>query len=206
MKEVKKQGRTVEEAVDAALVELKTTRERVDVEIVEEAKKGLFGFVGSKPAVVNVVMKPDPLEIAQTFLQSVTDEMGISVEIKGQQDGENIEIELSGDKIAILIGKRGNTLNALQYLTNLAVNRQTDEFVRIVLDAENYRAKRTETLEQLAVRLSEKVETTGKKVSLDPMPSMERKIIHVALKDRKGIETHSEGKDPHRRVIIIPSQ
>lgn len=206
MKEVEKQGRTVDDAIDAALLELNTTRDKVDIEIVEEAKKGLFGLVGSRPAVIRAVMKADPVEIAESFLKSVTDDMGLSVDLHSKRDGENIEIELSGDKIAILIGKRGSTLNALQYLTNLAVNRKTDDYVRIVLDAEDYRAKRSKTLKQLALRLSEKVEATGKTISLDPMPSMERKIIHVALKDRNGIETQSEGKDPHRRVIITPSK
>jgi spoIIIJ-associated protein len=205
VKAVEKQGRTIEEAVDAALTELETTKDRVDVHIVEEAKKGFLGIIGSKPAVVHVEMKPDPFEIAEAFLKSVTEEMGISVQIEVKTNGDEIEFELSGEKIAVLIGKRGNTLNALEYLTNLAVNRKTDEFVRIVFDAENYRARRSETLKQLAFRLSEKAEKTGKKVPLDPMPSMERKVIHMSLKKRNGIETYSEGKDPHRRVVIKPS-
>lgn len=203
MKEVTKSGRTVEEALDAALAELKTTREHVNFHILEEAKKGFLGL-GSKPAVVQVKMKTDPVEAARLFLQEVTEKMGVSVEIETIREDRNVIFQMAGEKIAILIGKRGNTLNALQYLTNLAANRDTDEHIHVVLDAENYRARRKETLEQLANRLSEKALQTGREVTLDPMPSGERKIIHMAIKDKRGITTYSDGVDPNRRVIITP--
>lgn len=204
MNEVTKSGRTVEEALDAALSELQTTKDHVDYEILEEAKKGFLGF-GSKPAVIQVKVKKDPLEEARSFLHDVTENMGVHVEIEMHQDNDNVTFQLSSEKVAILIGKRGSTLNALQYLTNLAANRQTEKHIHVVLDAENYRDRRKETLEHLAKRLSEKARKIGKKVSLDPMPSMERKIIHIALKDEKGVATYSEGTDPSRRVIIVPA-
>ncbi|HET7657680.1 MAG TPA: RNA-binding cell elongation regulator Jag/EloR [Bacillales bacterium] len=205
MKEVTKSGRTVEEALQAALSELQTTEDRIKYEVIEESKKGFLG-IGSKPAVVQVRLKKDPLETARKFLREVTEQMGVPIEIEESRDERNFIFTLSAEKVAILIGKRGNTLNALQYLTNVAANHNTDEHVHIVLDAENYRERRKETLEQLAKRMADKVRHTGRVVQLDPMPSMERKIIHIALKDEKGIVTHSEGADPNRRVIITPDK
>lgn len=205
MNEVTKSGRTVAEALDAALSELQTTKDRVDYQIVEEAKKGFLGF-GSKPAVIQVKVKKDPLEEARTFLHDVTENMGVHVEIETHREGDHVTFQLSSEKVAILIGKRGSTLNALQYLTNLAANHQTSEHIHIVLDAENYRSRRKETLENLAKRLSDKARKIGKEVKLDPMPSMERKIIHIALKSEKGISTYSEGTDPNRRVVIVPEK
>ncbi|HET7580537.1 MAG TPA: RNA-binding cell elongation regulator Jag/EloR [Bacillales bacterium] len=247
MNEVTKSGRTVEEALAAALNELQTTKDHVNFQVVEEAKKGIFGL-GSRPAVVQVKLKEmpeevrvseevqdsigsdsveesepevpvaeetemeteaeekDPLETARAFLQDVTEKMGIDVEIEEKPNDRGALFELSSEKVAILIGKRGSTLNALQYLTNIVVNRQHEEHVHIMLDAENYRERRKEALEQLAKRQSDKVRKTGRKTSLDPMPSMERKAIHIALKDEKGITTYSEGSDPNRRVVIAPAK
>ncbi|HEX6922982.1 MAG TPA: RNA-binding cell elongation regulator Jag/EloR [Bacillales bacterium] len=201
MKEITKSGRTVEEALEAALSELRKNREQVKFQVMEEAKKGFLG-IGSKPAVVQVEVKHDPVEAASAFLREVIEKMGVSVEMEIKRDEHDVIFQLSGEKIAILIGKRGNTLNALQYLTNVAANRQADSRIHVVLDAENYRERRKETLQQLAKRLSERVRQTGREARLDPMPSMERKVIHMALKNEKGVTTHSDGADPHRRVII----
>ncbi|HEU5141406.1 MAG TPA: RNA-binding cell elongation regulator Jag/EloR [Bacillales bacterium] len=202
MKEITKSGRTVEEALDAALGELRVDREQVKFQIMEEAKKGFLG-IGSKPAVVQVEVKNDPVKVASDFLKEVTEQMGVTVDIEVNREDRNVIFQLSSEKIAILIGKRGNTLNALQYLTNVAANRQADGHVHFILDAENYRERREETLQQLAKRLCKRVRQTGREARLDPMPSMERKVIHVALKDEPGISTYSDGVDPHRRVVIV---
>lgn len=203
MKEVTKSGKTVDEAVDAAVSELNTTKADVTFQVVEEPKKGFMGM-GSKPAVVQVTENTDPIKTARTFLQSVTEKMGVPAEVETNGEGDPVVFQLSAERAAILIGKHGNTLNSLQYLTNLAVNRNKEEHVHIVLDVEDYRARREDTLKQLAFRLCEKAEKTGREVKLEPMPSMERKIIHMALKDRNKIRTYSDGEDPHRRVVITP--
>lgn len=204
--EVTKTAKTVDEAVNAALTELNMTKQEVTFEVVEEPKKGFMG-VGAKPAVVQVTGDRDPIHAARVFLQSVTQKMGVPADIERDAAHEEapVVLQLSAEKAAILIGKHGNTLNALQYLTNLAANHGRDEHVHIVLDAENYRAKREDTLTQLAFRLCEKAEKTGRKVQLEPMQSMERKVIHLALKDREKITTYSDGEDPYRRVVIAPS-
>ncbi|TLS35133.1 RNA-binding cell elongation regulator Jag/EloR [Pseudalkalibacillus caeni] len=205
MKSVTVTGKTVEEAIGAALTQLGTDREKVTVTVREEPKKGFFGL-GGKPAIVEVSEKPDPFTESQKFLHEVTRKMGISIEIDASRKDHDLYFNLSGEKIAILIGKRGQTLNSLQYLTNLVANRFSDQYVRVVLDAENYRERRKETLQQLANRLAEKAIQTNRSVQLEPMPSLERKVIHMALKERKGISTHSDGKEPHRRVIIVPEK
>lgn len=205
MKEVTKSGRTVEEALRAAISELQTTKDHVKYEVIEESKKGFLG-IGFKPAVVQVRIKKDPLETARTFLRNVTAKMGVPIEIEESRDERNFIFTLSAEKIAVLIGKRGNTLNALQYLTNVAANRHADEHIHVLLDAENYRERREETLQQLAKRMADKARHTGRIVQLDPMPSMERRVIHIALKGEEGIVTHSEGADPNRKIIITPSK
>lgn len=204
MKEMTKSAKTVEEAVDAAASELNMTKADVTVQIVEEPKKGFMGL-GSKPAVVQVTANTDPIETGRAFLQSVTEEMGIPADIAVDRSADPVVFELSVQKAAIVIGKHGKTLNALQYLTNLAANRHSENQVSILLDAQNYRAKREDTLKQLAVHLCDKVEKTGREVKLEPMPSMERKVVHTALKDKENIRTYSAGGDPYRCVVIAPA-
>ncbi|MCK6259380.1 protein jag [Fictibacillus sp. KIGAM418] len=203
MKQIKVTGKTVEEAVSTALAELQASKEEVEVKVLEESKRGFLGF-GGKPALIEVSLKPDPVKLAVAFLQEVTDKMGVPVTISLKETREEIILELTGEKIAILIGKRGQTLNSLQYLTNLVANNHSSRYLRIIIDAENYRERRRESLERLAVHTAQKVSATGKGVALEPMPSNERKAIHMALRNNKKIETTSEGAEPFRKVIIRP--
>lgn len=203
MKQVTATGQTVEEAVKSALAQLKTTRERTEISIIDEGKKGFFGF-GSRPAIVKVKATIDPIEEAQKFLKAVSEKMGVDVEIEVKKDGRHIQLIMSGEKIALLIGKRGQTLNSLQYLTQLVVNRYADQYLNILLDAENYRERRNETLVSLAERLAQKAIKTGQKVSLEPMPSYERKVIHTALLNNNRIKTYSDGVEPNRHIVISP--
>ncbi|MGG3736514.1 RNA-binding cell elongation regulator Jag/EloR [Aeribacillus pallidus] len=204
MKELTATGTTVQEAVESALAQLQTTEDRIDIRVIDEGKKGFLGLFGSRPAVVHVKVKIDPVEEAKTFLQNVFRHMNVSVDIEGHQDGKVVYLQLHSDDVAMVIGKRGQTLNALQYLTQLAVNRQSEQYVTVVLDAENYRERRKETLIQLAERLAQKAIRTKQKVSLEPMPSYERKVIHTALMNNKYVETESEGVEPFRHIVIIP--
>ncbi|UZJ79000.1 RNA-binding cell elongation regulator Jag/EloR [Fictibacillus sp. KU28468] len=203
MKQIKVTGKTVEEAVSTALAKLHASKEEVEVKVLEESKRGFLGF-GGKPALIEVSLKPDPVKLAVAFLQEVTDKMGVPVTISLKETREEIILELTGEKIAILIGKRGQTLNSLQYLTNLVANNHSSRYLRIIIDAENYRERRRESLERLAVHTAQKVSATGKGVALEPMPSNERKAIHMALRNNKKIETTSEGAEPFRKVIIRP--
>ncbi|MGM7684021.1 RNA-binding cell elongation regulator Jag/EloR [Cytobacillus sp. Hm23] len=204
MKQITATGQSVDEAVQSALEQLKTTKDRTEINIIDEGKKGLFGIFGTKPAVVKVTKLHDPVEEAQHFLQQVTENMGVHVKIEVKQEGKYVNFQLSGEKIAILIGKRGQTLNSLQYLTQLVANRYADHYLNIIVDAENYRERRKETLYQLAQRLAEKSLRTGKDISLESMPSYERKVIHTALATNDKVKTYSSGSDPHRHIVISP--
>lgn len=203
MTSLEKTGRTVEEALEAAFTELGVSRERVEYEILENPSKGLFGLIGAKPARVLVTVKEiDPLEVAMTFLQSIFTSMQLQVAVEKMTRDEHVVLNLRGDDLGILIGKHGQTLDALQYLTNLAANRDAENKVRFILDVEDYRKRRTETLSRLALRLADKVKRRGEKVALEPMSPHERKIIHVALQNDNRIVTYSEGDEPFRKVVI----
>ena len=204
MKQVTATGQTVEEAVESALAQLNTTIDRADVDIIDEGKKGIFGIFGSRPAVVKVTVILDPIEEAKKFLEQVSEQMGAPAEIEIIRDGKQVTFLMTGEKIALLIGKRGQTLNSLQYLTQLVINRSSNQYLNVILDAEDYRNRRSETLIQLAHRLAGKAVKTGKDVALEPMPSYERKVIHSALSDNKRVKTFSDGSEPHRFIVITP--
>jgi len=205
VKQITATGQTVEEAVESALAQLKTTRDRTDISIVDEGKKGLLGLFGARPAVVRVTVKPDAIEIAKDFLQSVLSNMDIVSEIEVvKEDDRNVMFNISGEKMGLLIGKRGQTINSLQYLTQLAANRNSKHYITVILNPENYRERRKETLIQLAERLASKVQHLKKPVSLEPMPNYERKVIHTALSENNNVQTISEGEEPNRYVVIQP--
>lgn len=204
MTAVEKIGKTIEEAVSLALAELGVSEKRVDIEVIESPSKGLFGFIGTKPAKVRVSLKKiDPVAVAKEFLQDIFLQMKLDVLIEKMTSEEGIVFNLRGKDLGILIGKHGQTLDALQYLTNLAANRDVDQDrVRIVVDVEDYRKRREETLYRLAERLADKVKRRGERVVLEPMSRHERKIIHMALQDDKRVSTYSEGEEPFRKVVI----
>jgi spoIIIJ-associated protein len=204
VKQVTATGQSVEEAVESALAQLKTTKDRTDISIIDEGKKGIFGIFGSRPAIVKVTVKADPIMEAKKFVIEVSEQMGVDVHVEIIQEGKNIFFNLSGEKIALLIGKRGQTLNSLQYLTQLVINRYAEGYLNITIDAEDYRKRRNETLIQLAGRLAIKAVKTGQNVALEPMPSYERKVIHTALADNKKVKTFSDGTEPHRFIVISP--
>lgn len=203
MDSIEKTGKTVEEALEAALAELGVDRDKVDYRVLEAPSKALFGILGGREARVEVCLKKiNAVEKATAFLQQVTTCMGLDVSIDAVDNVESVNINLRGNDLGILIGKHGQTLDALQYLTNLAANRDNRERVRYVIDVEEYRKRRASTLEQLAMRLADRVKRTGDRVVLEPMTPHERKIIHLSLQDDKRIETYSEGEEPFRRVVI----
>jgi len=203
MRVAEKTGKTVEEAITAGISELGVERDRVKVEVLEEpSKKGLFGLFGTRLARVRVSYEDNPGLLAADFIHKVCQSISVKADTQVSKDGEHWHIDITGPELGILIGRRGDTLDALQYLTNLAVAKQLSERVRIIVDVEGYRLRREETLVRLAKRLSEKVKRTGTRIVLEPMNPHERRIIHTSLQDEARISTFSEGDDPNRRVVI----
>lgn len=202
---VEKTAKTVQEAINLALEELGVTEADVDIEVMEEGAKGLFG-IGSKVARVQVTLKSSRSDDAANFLVDVFDKMNVEVEIDLIEDDESIMLNITGADSGIIIGRRGETLDALQYLTSLVVNKQRDDYKRVTIDIENYRQKREETLVKLAERLAERVVRYRKNVTLEPMNPYERRIIHSTLQNNVMVETHSVGEEPNRKVVITLKQ
>ncbi|MFD1362643.1 RNA-binding cell elongation regulator Jag/EloR [Lentibacillus salinarum] len=205
MREITASGQTVEEAVQSALEQLDTIRDHVDVDVIDEGKKGLLGVFGSKRAIVKVTVKQNPIEEAENFLRDITEKMNVQAEVTPTVSGDHVTFDLSGDKVAILIGKRGQTLNAIQYLVHLVLNKDADTFYSVTVDAEGYRDRRKEALEALAHKMADKAKRLNKAVTLEPMPAFERKIIHNALQVNDQVSTYSDGAEPHRRIMIKPA-
>lgn len=202
MKVIEMTGRTVDDALKNALDELKTTEDKVEVEVLDHGKKGFFN-IGARPAKIKVTVKRDYIYEAKTFLRKMLDCIGIKAEIKIKEENNVINIILTGPDMGILIGYRGETLDSIQYLISLVVNKNHDaEYKRVILDTENYRAKREETLERLARKISGKVKRTRRPVKLEPMNPYERRIIHSALQNDSYVNTYSEGEEPFRRVVV----
>lgn len=207
MKYVEKQAKTVEDAITEALVEMGATSDQVTVEVLEKGPKGLMSIFSSKKAIVRVYKKMNPERTAVDFLTNIFEKMSMEVKIDVTlDDHNNMGINLSGPGMGVLIGKRGQTLDSLQYLVSLVVNKETDSYIRIKLDTENYRNRRKDTLETLAKNLAHKVKATHKKFTLEPMNPYERRIIHSTLQNNKNVETHSEGDEPYRKVVITPAK
>ncbi len=201
VKTIEMVGKTVDDAVNAALAELNAKKEDVDVEVLEEGSKGFLGM-GSKDAKVRVSLKCTPQNKAVDFLSGLFDVWGLNVKISTELDGDVLKVELEGDDMGVVIGKRGETLDALQHLTSLNVNTGDGDFVKVSLDTEGYREKRVKTLESLAAKLASKVAKTRHNVTLEPMNSYERRIIHASLQDNEFVTTYSVGQSPNRKVVI----
>ena len=244
MKQITQTGTTVENAISEALEKLQITREKVEIKVIQEEKKGFFGFGAKKAEVEVTVIEKTPLPEAEkttenivevsekseippekegqeeaipavsneqaiqetkNYIQSIAQGMKIEdLSITHEQRGKKVNFYLESEKVAMLIGKRGQTLNSLQQLAQLVANKYSNQFMMVQLDAENYRERRQETLEQLADRMADKAIRTGGRVQFEPMPSYERKVIHQALSRRLDIDTYSEGKDPNRYLVIEP--
>ncbi|MCL2168633.1 MAG: protein jag [Defluviitaleaceae bacterium] len=205
MKFVDGQGKTPELAIEAALKELGVKRDEVETETLDAGSKGILG-IGAKPAVVRVSIIFDPERTATDFLKDIGASMGVSMTVETNLTDKNLNIIISGDNMGILIGKRGQTLDALQHLVSLAVNKGYGQYLSINLDSENYRDRRKESLEKLALNIARKVKATKKPVTLEPMSTLERRIIHAVLQGDRGIATHSEGSDPYRNIVIAPKR
>lgn len=207
MQTVETTGRTIEEAIAAALAELEADPSQVDVEVLDEGTKGLFGIIGSKQARVRVTRRATPEDKARkvaAWLEEATRLMGVDVEASWRVEDESIQVNLTGGGLGLVIGRRGQTLDALQYLAGMVGNREGGEWIRILVDAEGYRERREESLRGLALRTADKARRNRRRVVLEPMNAHERRIIHVSLQEEEGVSTYSEGTEPYRRVVIAP--
>ena len=197
------EGKTLADAITNASVALGVASTDLKYEVVTEGSTGFLGMF-AKPAIIKVEQKADMTERAKEFLERLFAAMKVETEIKAQMDDdENMSIELSGPDMGILIGKRGQTLDSIQYLTSLYVNKESESYIRVKIDTENYRDRRKETLETLAKNIAYKVKRTRKSVYLEPMNPYERRIIHSALQNDKYVCTKSEGEEPYRKVVVM---
>jgi len=198
---IEQAGKTIDEAIEAALRVLGADRDEVEIEIIDAGSKGILG-IGAKPAKVVVSKRFDPVSVAQTFLREMFAVMGFSVAADVELNGKMLNVEISGQDAGGLIGKKGQVMDSLQYLLSLIVNKGEAAYATVALDIENYRQRRKETLEKLAFNLAKKVKSTRRTVRLEPMSSYERRVIHAALQGDKTVSTHSEGFEPNRNVVI----
>lgn len=196
-------AKTVNDAITEACQKLLVTSDKLDYIVVEEGSSGFLG-IGSKPAVIKARVKSSVTDNAKEFLDKVFEAMNliVAIDIKYDELDNYMNIDLSGDEMGVLIGKRGQTLDSLQYLVSLVVNKESENYIRVKVDTENYRQRRKETLENLAKNIAYKVKRTKRPVSLEPMNPYERRIIHSALQGDKYVTTHSEGEEPFRRVVV----
>ena len=196
-------AKTVDDAITEASIKLGTTSDKIEVEVIEKGSTGFLG-IKSKPAIIKALKKNDTVDNIREFLENVFSAMNmeVTIDIKKAEDDKVYEVELSGKEMGLLIGKRGQTLDSLQYLTNLAVNKHSDGYIKVKLDTEDYRQRRKDTLENLAKNIAYKVKRTKRPVSLEPMNPFERRVIHSALQGDRYVETHSEGEEPFRHVVV----
>lgn len=207
MKSVEKIACTKEEAIDEAIRELGITPDQAIIEVLEEtaSSKGLLGLLSNKTTVkVRVSVKEDLAQTAGLFLREMLVNMGVPAQVEIFRRDDHIDLNINGHDLGILIGKHGQTLDAIQYLVSLAVNKNRTNKERIIVDVEGYRRKREETLRRLALKLADKVVRQGKMEVMEPMSPQERRIIHSTLQNNTSVFTYSEGEDPYRHVIISP--
>lgn len=205
MKVLEKTGRTVDEAVAEALGELGADRSQVEVEVLDEGSKGLLGLLGGRAARVRVTFAQNPIEEGKRFLEELMHSAGLKGEVGRTERGEMAVLEVTGNDLGALIGRRGQALDSLQYLVNVVANRHSAEKQRLVVDVEGYRLRREETLRRLALRMADKVKREHRKTILEPMTPQERRVIHATLQGVSDVFTYSEGEDPFRRVVISPN-
>lgn len=196
-------AKTLDDAIMEAKIQLEATSENLEYEVIDKGSSGFLG-IGSRLAKIRARRTLNAREKAEEFLNRVFEAMQVqvNVEITENSDEKIMNIDLSGEDMGILIGKRGQTLDSVQYLTSLVVNKDTEEYVRVKVDTENYRQRRKDTLENLARNIASKVRRNGKSVTLEPMNPYERRVIHSALQNDRYVETHSEGQEPFRRVVV----
>lgn len=203
MKSIDVTGKNVDDAITKALQELNVTKDKIEYEVIEEGSKGIFNLIGGKPAKVKVTLKRDYIDEAKEFLSNILRTMDIKAQVNIKEEDNIVNINIEGNKMGNVIGYRGETLDSLQYLVSLVINKNHEvPYKRVILDVENYRLKREETLKRVADKTAYKVRRNRRAYKLEPMNPYERRIIHSALQEEEGIYTYSEGEEPFRRVVV----
>ncbi|MGI6175505.1 MAG: RNA-binding cell elongation regulator Jag/EloR [Christensenellales bacterium] len=198
--EIEASGRSMDEAVANGLNQLGLSADEVEIEVLQEPTRGIFG-IGGRDCIVKLTKKATLGDLVSDFILGLCEKMNVEASLDIQEEEEAIHVNISGPHMGVLIGHRGETLDAIQYLTNLVVSSR-QRGVRVLVDTENYRQKRQASLERLALKLAAKVKATGRPVKLEPMTPYERRILHATLQDSPHVVTNSEGNEPNRRVII----
>ncbi|MFO8061196.1 MAG: RNA-binding cell elongation regulator Jag/EloR [Bacillota bacterium] len=201
---ITRHGRDVDEAVRNALSELGVSRDEVRVEVIEEGSRGILGIIGQREARVRVTVDRNKVRYVLEFVRELLSYINEDAEVTASESDQVIACEIEGDDLGLIIGRHGATLNALQYLANVAAGRSSSDRRPVVLDAGNYRQRRKRNLTEMAERMALRAAKTGRSVRMEPLPPHERKIIHVSLQDHPQVTTESQGQDPHRYVVITP--
>ena len=202
VKSVQAKGKTVEEAIQNALEELGVTQDKVTTKVLDIPDSGIMSMFGNRYARVEVTVNDDTLERGKQFLTELLEQMGVKGTVNAYYEDEALMLDIDSKETGILIGRRGQTLDSIQYLTSLVVNRDRSDHIRVSLDVADYRQKRKNALQDLADRIALKVEKTKTKYELEPMNPYERRIIHSALQNYEHVTTHSEGEEPDRHIVI----
>jgi len=204
MRTVTAKGKTIDEAIQNALEMLNTTKDKVTFKVIDLPSAGFMGVFGSKPAKVEVSVNDETDDIIRDFLTEVFEKMQIKAEFEIKFDEEEgmIVVDIKSEQTGVIIGKRGATLDALQYLVSLVVNKDKEECTKVTLDVENYREKRKRALQDLADKIAQNVQRKRGRYALEPMNPYERRIIHASLQNYKNIITYSEGEEPNRHIVI----
>ena len=205
MTPIEVEGKTIDEAIELACAELNVPREKLEVEVLSSGSTGIFGIVGTKKAKIRAILKEltvDLPALAEKVTREIIDLMGLEAAIRTKADGNTVHLHFEGEKSGLLIGRRGQTLDALQYLITRILQRQVSDKVKLTLDSGDYRSRREEYLVDLALKMAEKSKTTGKPVVLSPLNAHDRRIIHLALEKDKSLKTISRGDGLVKKMII----
>ncbi len=205
MNEIEVTGKTMDEALAKAITNLGIKKENASVEVIEEPNNGILGFFGTKNARLLVKADKNPGEYIESYLKELINYMGIEGTVNVYEDDMKLKAEINGQDVGTLIGRRGRTLSDIQYLLSVVLRRQFNNYKKmIIIDIENYRERREKTLTQLAKSVARRVNNEECEIELEPMTPQERRVIHLALQDHKGVTTRSVGDEPYRKVVIVP--
>lgn len=196
-------AKTVDDAITEALIQLEISSDQLEYEVIEKGSAGFLG-INSKKAVIKARKKQTIEDTVRTFLEEmfVAMKLDVTIDMVYDEETKNMDVDLKGPEMGVLIGKRGKTLDAIQDLARIVANKESDEYVRVKIDTENYRKRRRETIEGLARNIAYKVKRTRKPVALENMNAYERRIIHSTLQNDRYVTTYSEGEEPYRHVVV----
>lgn len=207
MSSIEIEAKTMQEAIERACKHFQLGEEELDIEVLKSISTGIFGIVGNRKTKIRATPKKDnSVVVARETLKNIISLISVDSKISAEKKGDDIILNIEGNNPGILIGPKGKTLEALEFIINKAVNRASKKKVRVIVDSENYRQRREESLKRLALKMGEKAKKTKKTVTIDPISPHDRRIIHLSLKEDNQVQTKSEGEGLFKRVFIIPNK